>query len=439
VFRPFITLHSKELKSLRSLEAEGRETEIGKPMLEMERLRKYRVVITNYETITNYQHSFAYMPNGIPQWSAIVTDEAQGYKTPNTRISHAIKALEADFHIASTGTPVENRLLDLWNLFDALQQGLLGSAREFRRTYEDQLGTTSRGQILDELKRKLLFQRPHAFILRRNKSEIADLPPKHTKKMLSSMSEVEIGRHRELIQELRGDSHGAHHLTVLHRLSLLYQHPALERGDGEDIDPASLIEGSSKLRAVIELLHEIRRAGEKAIIFARHRPMQSILAKVTEFEFRMPVRIINGLTQRAAGSGQRGKSTRAAILDEFRKKPGFGILILSPFVAGVGLTITEANHVIHYGRWWNPAVESQATDRTYRIGQTKPVYVYLPILHDPTGAISTTFDQRLDALMERRYRLAEDFLRPLPDEDGLSQELVSELSDEAEANSGDQD
>lgn len=114
-------------------------------------------------------------------------------------------------------------------------------------------------------------------------------------------------------------------------------------------------------------------------------------------------------------------------------------MILSPFVAGVGLTITEANHVIHYGRWWNPAVESQATDRTYRIGQTKPVYVYLPILHDPTGAISTTFDQRLDALMERRYRLAEDFLRPLPDEDGLSQELVSELSDEAEANSGDPD
>lgn len=437
VFRRFITLHSKELKSLRSLEAEGRKTEIGKPILEMERLRKYRVVITNYETITNYQHSFAYMPKGISQWSAIVTDEAQGYKTPNTRISHAIKALKAEFHVASTGTPVENRLLDLWNLFDALQQGLLGSAHEFRRTYEDQLGTNSRGQILDELKRKLLFQRPHAFVLRREKSEIADLPPKHTEKMLSPMSEGEIGRHRALIQELRGDSHGAHHLTVLHRLALLYQHPALEQGDAEDLDPVDLIQGSSKLRAVIQLLHEIRRADEKAIIFARHRPMQSILAKVTEFEFRMPVRIINGLTQRTTGSGQRGKNTRAAILDEFRKQPGFGILILSPFVAGVGLTITEANHVIHYGRWWNPAVESQATDRTYRIGQTKPVYVYLPILHDPSGVIPTTFDQRLDALMERRYRLAEDFLRPLPDEDRLGQELVSELNDEARADLGD--
>jgi hypothetical protein len=437
VFRRFITLHSKELKSLRSLEAEGRETEIGKPILEMERLKKYRVVITNYETITNYQYSFAYMPNGISQWSAIVTDEAQEYKTPNTRISHAIKALKADFHVASTGTPVENRLLDLWNLFDALQQGVLGSAHEFRQTYEDQLGTDSRGQILDGLKRKLLFQRPHAFILRRDKSEIADLPPKHTKKMFSPMSEGEIARHRELIQELRGDSHAAHHLTILHRLALLYQHPALEQRDAEDFSAAGLIQGSSKLRVVIDLLHEIRNAGEKAIVFTRHRTMQSILAKVTEFEFRMPVRIINGLTQRTTGSGKRGNSTRAAILDEFRSQPGFGILILSPFVAGVGLTITEANHVIHYGRWWNPAVESQATDRTYRIGQTRPVHVYLPILHDPSGTIPTTFDQRLDALMERRYRLAEDFLRPLPDEAGLGQELAAELSDEASGDSGD--
>ena len=431
VFRPFISLHTKELRSLRNLEAEGRETEIGKPVLEMDRLRKYRVVITNYETVTNYQHSFAYMPSGVPQWSALVTDEAQGYKTPNTRTSHAIKALKADFHVANTGTPVENRLLDLWNLFDALQQGLLGSAHEFRRTYEDHLGGSSRGEILDALKRKLLFQRSHAFILRRNKSEIADLPPKHTKKVLSPMSESEIGRHQALIQELRGRAHRAHHLAVLHRLALLYQHPGLERGDAEDADPATLLEDSSKLQAVIRLLHQIRRDGEKAIIFARHRPMQSILAKVLEFEFRIPVRIINGLTQRGTGSGQRGAGSRVAILDEFRKRPGFGALILSPFVAGVGLTITEANHVIHYGRWWNPAVESQATDRTYRIGQTKPVYVYLPILHDPSGAISTTFDQRLDALMERRYRLAEDFLRPLPDEDTLGQELVSELAGEA--------
>ena len=93
------------------------------------------------------------------------------------------------------------------------------------------------------------------------------------------------------------------------------------------------------------------------------------------------------------------------------------LLILSPFVAGIGLTIIEANHVIHYGRWWNPAVESQATDRTYRIGQTKDVFVYLPILRDPSGRVTPTFDERLDDLMERKQRLAEDFLRPLPPEE----------------------
>ena len=104
---------------------------------------------------------------------------------------------------------------------------------------------------------------------------------------------------------------------------------------------------------------------------------------------------------RAAGSlNTSGLKTRNAILQDFRSKPGFNVLILSPFVAGIGLTIVEANHVVHYGRWWNPAVESQATDRAYRIGQTKEVSVYLPILRDPSGRVSPTFDERLDLLME---------------------------------------
>ena len=106
-------------------------------------------------------------------------------------------------------------------------------------------------------------------------------------------------------------------------------------------------------------------------------------------------------------------------------------MILSPFVAGIGLTITEANHVIHYGRWWNPAVESQATDRAYRIGQNKDVVVYLPILTDPTGRISLTFEERLDALMERKYSLARDFLRPISPEDELEGELHRDLMREA--------
>jgi SNF2 family DNA or RNA helicase len=134
---------------------------------------------------------------------------------------------------------------------------------------------------------------------------------------------------------------------------------------------------------------------------------------------------------RAGGLRTSGVKTRNAILTEFRERLGFSVLILSPFVAGIGLMIVEANHVIHYGRWWNPAVEAQATDRAYRIGQTKDVWVYLPILRDPSGQLASTFDERLDNLMQRKQRIAEDFLRPLPPEEEMGGELISDLRAEA--------
>jgi SNF2 family DNA or RNA helicase len=203
--------------------------------------------------------------------------------------------------------------------------------------------------------------------------------------------------------------------------------------NAEDLSVSDLISQSSKLRVLIAKLHEIRGRREKVIVFARLRMMQRILAKVLQAEFDLPVRIINGETKlRSAGSlNASGLKTRNAILHDFRNKPGFNILILSPFVAGIGLTIVEANHVVHYGRWWNPAVESQATDRAYRIGQSKEVSVYLPILRDPSGRVDPTFDERLHLLMDRKQRLAEDFLRPLPPEDEMGGELFVDLSAEA--------
>jgi SNF2 family DNA or RNA helicase len=245
------------------------------------------------------------------------------------------------------------------------------------------------------------------------------------------MSEAEIGLHQMLLRELQAEDKASRFLTVLHRFAQLSQHPALLAGDGEDASPTALIADSSKLGAIIQELHKIRGQREKAIIFSRHRTMQSILAKVLAYEFQLPVRIINGDTKMKASSLRtQGAKTRSAILNEFKAKPGFNIVILSPFVAGIGLTITEANHVFHYGRWWNPAVESQATDRAYRIGQTKEVSVYIPILRDPSGRVAVTFDERLDALMERKYRLAEDFLRPLPPEEDIGGELLGALRNE---------
>jgi SNF2 family DNA or RNA helicase len=433
IFWPVLSLHGDQLAKLRRDDAAGRETEIGKPILDLSRIQRHKVVITNYETIKSYQHSFAFVKDGAPLWSFIISDEAQEFKVPSTKISHAMKALKAQMHIACTGTPVENRLLDLWNICDALQPGLLSSARDFVAKYENkQAGSTQENSLL-ELKKTLLFQQPHAFLLRRTKSDVAELPPKLVFKLDCDMSDAEIEAHRSLLSKLKSDSRQSRFLSALQSFVQLYQHPAMLTDNAEDLSAGELVSQSSKLRVLIAKLHEIRGRREKVIIFARLRTMQGILAKVLQAEFQLPVRIINGETKLRGSSSlnKAGLKTRNAILHDFQNTPGFNVLILSPFVAGIGLTIVEANHVVHYGRWWNPAVESQATDRAYRIGQTKEVSVYLPILRDPSRRVAPTFDERLDLLMDNKHRLAEDFLRPLAPEDEMRDELFGDLRAEA--------
>ena len=226
-------------------------------------------------------------------------------------------------------------------------------------------------------------------------------------------------------------------LDLLHRFARLYQHPQLLDGDGDDCSIPELKAQSSKLREVVSLLCKIRLAEEKAIVFARHKDMQRLLARVFSNEFGKPIRIVNGDTPRATSLRKSGVETRSGILNQFRGTPGFDVLILSPFVAGVGLTIIEATHVIHYGRWWNPAVEAQATDRAYRLGQQKEVHVYLPIMEDKTGKVARTFDQLLDELMEGKKGIAkdalekDDFLRPQESEDESGLRVFSGLQDSA--------
>jgi hypothetical protein len=433
IFWPVLSLHGDQLAKLRRDDAAGRETEIGKPILDLNRIQRHKVVITNYETIKSYQHSFAYVKDGAPLWSFIISDEAQEFKVPSTKISHAMKALKAQMHIACTGTPVENRLLDLWNICDALQPGLLSSAREFVAKFENNPTGSNQENSLLELKKTLLFQQPHAFLLRRTKSDVAELPPKTVFKLDCDMSDAEIEAHRSLLSRLKSDGRQSRFLSALQSFVQLYQHPAMLTDNAEDLSAGELVSQSSKLRVLIAKLHEIRGRREKVIIFARLRTMQGILAKVLQAEFQLPARIINGETK-LRGSlslNKTGLKTRNAILHDFQNTPGFNVLILSPFVAGIGLTLVEANHVVHYGRWWNPAVESQATDRAYRIGQTKEVSVYLPILRDPSRRVAPTFDERLDLLMDNKQRLAEDFLRPLPPEGEMRDELFEDLSAEA--------
>jgi hypothetical protein len=433
VFDPVLVLHGAKIKEFRRTVETGRETVLGRPLISAEHFTKYRVVLTNYQTVVNYQHSFAQLIPGTQKslWSVLVTDEAQEYKSPSTKVSHALKTLHPDIHIACTGTPVENRLLDLWNLIDTVQPALLGTSKDFSAKYER--ATEDLDIPLIDLKRNLLFGCCNSFVLRRNKSEVLSLPPKTYHPLYAEMTEWEIQTHRELLASVGGGSP----IKILHKMVALYQHPSLLSEEAGSLDAAKLLKESSKLRAVIEKLREIRLRREKVVIFAYRIPMQQILAAVIAAEFGIEADIVNGSTEKGSGvdagslGSQQSRRTRNGMLDRFRLSSGFDVIILSPFVASIGLTITEANHVIHYGRWWNPAVEAQATDRVYRIGQSKPVYVHLPILRDSTGLLAKSFDENLHELIDQKLEQAKIFLRPIPEESHMAEELFEKLRGES--------
>ncbi len=425
IFTPHLVLRGKKLEEFRT--TRGKEVEVGQAVLDLDRICRHRVVLTNYETIVNYQHSFARMRD---RWSVVITDEAQEYKTANTKISHALKSLSPRFRIAATGTPVETKLSDVWNLFDFLQPGpLLGSLTEFRRNYEDRLSEPN-GGALPELKKRLRFNRADAYLLRRDKkTSLLELPKKYEHKLPCELSAEQRQMHLELLGSVGRGGKNGHPLKVIPQLQRLYQHPALiPRYEPMSADAA--MRSCPKLAAVIECLKSIRAKSEKVLIFTRSLDAQHLLISVLNEVFRLEVEVVNGSTSRNSDA-QGADRTRKAIVNRFRESTGFNALILSPDVAGIGLTIVEANHVIHYGRWWNPAKESQATDRVYRIGQQRDVHVYHPIARDPRGEFET-FDEKLDQLIERRLQLAADFLSPMPDENQLGQELFGSLLNQTE-------
>jgi hypothetical protein len=277
-------------------------------------------------------------------------------------------------------------------------------------------------EVLSKLKTRLRFNRPDAYLLRRDKkTSLPGLPPKQEHLIKCELSLQQRQLHLDLIARV---SAGDHPLKVLPQLQKLYQHPALlPRYEGLSVSEA--LQQSPKLQAVIDQLRKIKSAGEKALIFTRTLDMQQMLVHVLNEMFGLDAEIINGATSKG-GETQNTKRTRQGIINRFRESRGFNVLILSPEVAGIGLTIIEANHVIHYGRWWNPAKEVQATDRVYRIGQEREVHIYHPIAKDPQGEFET-FDEKLEALIRRRVQLAADFLSPMPQVEELGNELFGNL------------
>jgi len=425
VFQPHVALHGTRLREYFRKDVAGRETEIGEPKLDLEKLRQNRVIFTNYETVVNYQHSFAKMKDRL---SIVVTDEAQEYKTPSTKISHALKSLSPRFRVACTGTPVETRLLDVWNIFDFLQPGqLLGSAKQFTEAYERPIqehAASGPKESLSTLRSKLGYGSRNAFVLRRDKTSLKGLPAKHEHAVDCFLSASQREWHLDIIQRAKEGGPNNHPFGLLQQLMLVYQHPSLI----PHYDPPSsgqAIKDCPKLAETVALIRKIRNKGEKVLLFARSLNMQDLLKRVIESEFGIDVDILNGqVTRQASTKGLR--NTRKDIVDRFKKSKGFNAIILSPDVAGVGLNLTQANHVIHYGRWWNPAKEAQATDRVYRMGQTKDVHIYYPIAKDPKGLFDT-FDQKLDAVIRRRRDLASEFLAPMPNEEEMQREIFSRV------------
>ena len=361
------------------------------------------VVLTTYETLRDLEFSFA-----AEKWSIMICDEAQRIKNPNAMVTRAAKKQNVIFRVACTGTPVENTLADLWCLFDYVQPGLLGALNDFGRRYRRPIEAETEEE---QARVKELRERISPQILRRTKVEVAkDLPPKTdvpSKVPLSAQQRL-LYAHAVNAFKSRHEpdvvSPFKNHLGLLHYLRLICTDP---RRIGLSVfRPEPLADyrtRAPKLAWLLVTLQEIQTNDEKVIIFCEFREIQRMLRHYIEEVFGFAPDIINGDTSAAA----KHVASRQKRIKAFQAKPGFGIIILSPVAVGFGVNIQAANHVIHYTRTWNPAKEDQATDRAYRIGQTKEVNVYCPVVFADDF---TTFDVKLDQLLTSKRALAGDML-----------------------------
>ncbi len=374
------------------------------------------IVLTTYETMRDYHMSFARIP-----FDAIVYDEIQKLKNPASQMTRAAKALNGRLQIAMTGTPVENRLQDLWSIADTVYPGFLGSSREFERSYP--ANDLAR---LEDLQQRLVERDDELppFMLRRMKDEIlTGLPAKTARKYPIEMPAIQAQAYDLVLaraRALRESGEQGAMLKVLHMLRGTSLHPLSPRGV---TDINAYVSQSARLQKTFEILEEVKHHGEKVLLFCEDLEMQAFLAMAIQERFdlkRRPMCI----------SGKVAGHKRQEMVNAFQNSgSAFDVLILSPKAGGVGLTITAANHVIHLSRWWNPAVEDQATDRAYRIGQSRPVTIHIPMAVHPDEAIGpSSFDQRLDALMERKRSLSRGLLMP-PESERDVEDLLADVLD----------
>ncbi len=341
------------------------------------------------------------------QWRLLVLDEAQAIKNPTTRQSKAVKRLKAQSRIALTGTPVENRLSDLWSLFDFLNPGLLGSATRFKG-FVKSLSERESDQYAP------LRNLVGPYILRRLKTDrsiISDLPEKTEVPAYCGLSKVQAAQYQQAvtqmaqaIENLEGIKRRGLVLSYLLRFKQICNHPSQLLGDDE-YDPKK----SGKFQRLAELCEEIVSRQEKLLVFTQFREMTRPLADFLAQQFGQPGLVLHGGT---------AVKQRQKLVERFQHEEGPPFFILSLKAGGVGLNLTQASHVIHFDRWWNPAVENQATDRAFRIGQKKNVLVHKFICQG-------TVEEKIDALISEKMALADDLL------EGSAETLLTEMDDKA--------
>ncbi len=340
------------------------------------------------------------------QWQLVVLDEAQAIKNPGARQTRTVKSLQAQSRIALTGTPVENRLGDLWSLFDFLCPGLLGSVTQFKRFVKslDQR-EHERFAPLRNLVRPYILRR-----LKTDRSIISDLPEKTEVKAWCGLTKRQAALYQKSVDELEQAMQGLEGikrrgivLAFLMRFKQICNHPSQFVGDGE-YQPSD----SGKFARLTEICEEIASRQERALVFTQFRemtePLQATLANI----FERPGLVLHGGTP----VGKRRK-----IVEQFQQEGGPPFFVLSLKAGGTGLNLTAASHVIHFDRWWNPAVENQATDRAFRIGQHRNVLVHKFVCRG-------TIEERIDRLIEEKKSLADDLLA------AGAEQLLTEMTDE---------
>jgi superfamily II DNA or RNA helicase len=349
--------------------------------------RKSALVVTSYALLHRDLEHF----QGV-RWSAVILDEAQNIKNPETKQARAARALVAGHRIALTGTPVENNVGDLWSLMEFLNPGLLGTQADFKRRY---FVPIQAGQDPGALERLRRLTGP--FILRRLKTDrtvIKDLPEKMEMKVYCTLTREQASLYAAVVrdaEEALEDAEGIKRkglvLATLSKLKQVCNHPAQFLGDNSPVPGRS-----GKLARLTEMIEETLEAGDRTLVFSQFAEMGEILRGHLQDTFGREVLFLHG------GVPKRG---RDRMIERFQaEEAGPAVFILSLKAGGTGLNLTRASHVFHFDRWWNPAVENQATDRAFRIGQTRRVQVHKLVCRG-------TLEEKIDEMIEGKKALAE--------------------------------